>query len=106
MIELKVVIDVPAAERPAFIPVLRDLMQKSQAEAGCVYYRFTTDLDNDNRFHLTEEWASEDALRTHMKTPHLAQFVVTLVSINGAIETVARIGELTPYQLRRAKENA
>src|SRR3546814_7251212 len=41
--------------------LLRRTMAGSQAEEGCLIYRFTADLDDPRLFHLVELWESEAA---------------------------------------------
>jgi quinol monooxygenase YgiN len=50
----------------------------SQVESGCPYYRFSADLERPTTFYLTEEWDSEDALQSHLRAPHFAEFVADL----------------------------
>jgi quinol monooxygenase YgiN len=48
------------------------MQQLSQAEPGCRCYRFYTDLEDPNCFRIFEEWESEEALKAHFQTPHMA----------------------------------
>ena len=45
-----------------------------EAEEGCVTYRFYTDLVQPDLFRVFEVWQSDAALKTHFKTPHMAEF--------------------------------
>jgi quinol monooxygenase YgiN len=55
----------------------------SEAEDGCITYRFTADLSDPNLFHLFECWDNEDAATTHMSTPHMADFVKLIGDVAG-----------------------
>lgn len=46
----------------------------SSAEDGCISYRFFQDLEMLTDFRLFEEWESQDALATHAKSSHIADF--------------------------------
>jgi quinol monooxygenase YgiN len=93
------------AHRSGFIASLCEMMRVSQAEPGCLHYRFSADLESVGRFYLTEEWASEDALQSHLRTPHFAAFLAQLDRCEAKRSTDARCGELAPYQLRRAEQS-
>ena len=47
----------------------------SEAEAGCIAYRFGADLADPNLFHLFECWESPEAMEAHMASPHMATFM-------------------------------
>jgi quinol monooxygenase YgiN len=85
-----------------FIEVLRVMMRSSQVEIGCLYYRFSADLERPTTFYLTEEWDSEDALQAHFRAPHFADFVAQLGKHYVQRKTESRGGILAPYQLRPA----
>ena len=97
MIQLKVTFEIPLSERAAFVAAAREVMQKSLAETGCVYYRFTADLDSERHFHLMEEWASDEALQAHRRTPHFLAFVAQLGKIRATRTSEARSGTLSPF---------
>lgn len=46
----------------------------SEAEAGCIRYRFSADLRDPDIFYLFEAWESADALKGHGQTSHMAEF--------------------------------
>lgn len=56
------------------VPVVRD-------EDGCIEYGHATDADTDlsttpraNIVTVIEKWSSEDALRAHLKAPHMVEY--------------------------------
>ena len=51
-----------------------DVMTATAEEAGCISYTFSADLSDRSKFHIFEEWESQDALDAHFKTPHMAVF--------------------------------
>lgn len=50
------------------------MIEATQKEEGCITYCFSVDITNQRKFRIYEEWASEEALAAHMKTPHMAEF--------------------------------
>jgi quinol monooxygenase YgiN len=63
----------PAQREPA-IEAVRELMQATRREAGCIAYTFSGDFEDPGCFHLFEEWESQAALEQHFKAPHMAKF--------------------------------
>ena len=47
---------------------------KSRAEAGCLDYSFSTELNDPTVIRIAERWADLDALAAHFKEPHMAEF--------------------------------
>lgn len=52
----------------------RDMMRDSRAEAGCLEYTFSADLDDPELYWLYEAWESEEALAAHYQTAHMLAF--------------------------------
>ena len=68
-------IDLDPAKRDSFIEVATECMEATRAEEGNEVYAFTADLSDPGRFYVIEQWASQEAMDTHMATPHLAAFM-------------------------------
>jgi quinol monooxygenase YgiN len=66
------------------------MQQLSQAEPGCRCYRFYTDLEDPNCFRIFEEWASEEALKAHFQTPHMAEFNAVLAKVLASKPNITR----------------
>ena len=60
--------------RAEALALAREIATRSQAEDGCLSYRFYADLDDPDTFLVFEEWRDEAALAAHFKTPHLLAF--------------------------------
>jgi len=56
------------------------MIEATQKEDGCILYRFYVDISDTKRFRIYEEWASQEALDAHFKTPHMAEFQKALAS--------------------------
>ena len=52
----------------------REMMSETRKEPGCLSYAFSADLEEPGRFLIFEEWESDDALRAHFASPHMARF--------------------------------
>jgi quinol monooxygenase YgiN len=49
---------------------LRELRDKSRAEAGCITFDVSRSVEDENVFVLYEEWQDQAALDFHYKTEH------------------------------------
>mgnify|MGYP000480589040 CR=1 FL=1 len=74
MIVVNAIIESTEESISALKSVLADMEQASRAESGCVDYTFSVELNNTCMLRITERWESMDALQTHFKAPHMAQF--------------------------------
>lgn len=50
------------------------MVEASEAETGCISYRFSVDILNPRRFRIYEEWESEEALAAHAASDHMAEW--------------------------------
>ena len=50
---------------------LRDLIEGSHAEAGCLNYALHRDNNDPNAFVLVEVWTSQVALDAHLQQPYV-----------------------------------
>ena len=91
MILVTGIIDVDPDQREAFIAAAQAAMEPTRAEDGCEHYAFSADLDDPGRFHVSERWASEEAMTAHMASPHLAAFM-------GAMGGLVRGASLTKWE--------
>ena len=75
------------ADRTAYVTRTRAILDAVRAEAGCLEYRLLgdaeTDWDRPQRFGartlwMLERWASVEALKAHLETPHMKAFGPTV----------------------------
>ena len=52
----------------------REMMGETRKEDGCISYTFSADLEEAGRFRIFEEWQTDEALRAHFASPHMARF--------------------------------
>ncbi|MBY8974737.1 antibiotic biosynthesis monooxygenase [Rhodobacteraceae bacterium NNCM2] len=48
------------------------VIEATRAEPGCRLYTFSRQVDAPDTIRIFEIWESEEALRAHFKTPHMA----------------------------------
>lgn len=78
MIVVTGVIEVEAEDVWPATTAAAKMIEASEAEPGCISYRFSVDIMNSRRFRIYEEWESEDALKAHFASPHMAEFQARL----------------------------
>lgn len=66
------IIDFDPAKRDAAIAAVTACMEATRAEQGCEHYTFSGDFTDPGRMYVSEQWASQAAMDSHMATPHLA----------------------------------
>ncbi len=71
-----------AGKRDELVRIGEKVAAASRAEPGCINYRLYEATDLDNQFVFVEEWESDDALKQHFATSHIAEF---MQAIPGAI---------------------
>jgi quinol monooxygenase YgiN len=64
-----------ADKREQLITLGQAVALASRAETGCISYRLYEDSERANDFVFVEEWESDEALREHFATPHIAEFM-------------------------------
>lgn len=67
-----------AEKRGELVRLAQALVTASRRDEGCISYRFYEDTEIANDFVFIEEWESDDALREHFATPHIAEFMRTV----------------------------
>ena len=67
-------IEIDASSKDAANAAAIVMMRETAKEAGCALYRFAWDMEFPNRIIIVEEWASEDALKAHFASLHMAAF--------------------------------
>ncbi len=75
-------ISVKPGHVPAFLEIFKSNVPRVRAEAGCIEYCPTVDLPADlppqkldgNVVTVVEKWDSLEALRDHLKAPHMASY--------------------------------
>lgn len=50
------------------------MSRATEREAGCLSYRFYSDVEDPDTFFVFEEWESAEALAAHFETSHMKVF--------------------------------
>ena len=61
--------------KESLMPMFKELVSGSRAEAGNIMYDMTEHLDNPNHLFIIETWASEAAIAIHNESEHFQNFV-------------------------------
>lgn len=64
-----------AANHDRVVTALRELTSATRAEPGNISYVFAADLETPGVFHVTEQWASQEAFDEHNSSPHMSAFM-------------------------------
>src|SRR4051794_25904768 len=84
MIHVIATIHTVPGERDAFLSAFRELVPKVRAEHGCLEYVPALDVESGNPAQpeirtdvvtVIEKWHDLDALRKHLDSPNLAEFI-------------------------------
>ena len=62
----------------AFLAATKDLIEKSNAEEGCISYALYQDPHDRTKFLFFEEWKNQAAVDFHFSTEHFQKFGATL----------------------------
>lgn len=77
------IIEVKPGKRAEFAEIFKANVPNVLAENGCVFYDPVVDFDSgvggqaplrENAVTVMEKWASLDALKAHLKAPHMATY--------------------------------
>ena len=92
-------IDFDPAKRDAAIAAVKTAMTDTLTEDGCEGYTFSGDLENEGRFIINEQWASQEAMDTHMQTPHLAALMASWGNVGVTGASLTKWDGATPSKL-------
>lgn len=71
------------------------MSEASRAEPGCLRYYCAQDVGDPNTLVLVEEWATDEALQTHLSSPAFAAFVEIIRPALSESPTITRFGDAT-----------
>ncbi|MBC8530500.1 putative quinol monooxygenase [Gehongia tenuis] len=64
--------------KAAYIAAARELIEKSQAEPGCLTYDLYEDLNDPSTLTMIEFWKDQAAIDAHNASPHFTTIVPKL----------------------------
>jgi len=62
----------PAEAMETAGPMMRQVMEATRAEDGCIEYNYAEDVLDPGLIRVSEVWESRAQLDAHLKTPHMA----------------------------------
>lgn len=72
----------------------------TEAEDGCIAYRFSVDVTDPDLLHISERWRDQAALTAHFTAPHMATFNAALAQAQPlSIDVVAHDAPAGPRPL-------
>ena len=83
MIHVIATVTVKSGKRDAFVAEFKRIVPLVHAEAGCIEYGPTVDIDSgmsvqgplrENIAVIVEKWGSLNALKAHTQAPHMADY--------------------------------
>ena len=92
-------IDFDPAKRDDAIAAVTACMAATRAEEGNEGYVFSGDLEDEGRFHVTEHWASQEAIDAHMATPHMATLMGAMGTFGVTAASLTKWDGATPSKL-------
>ena len=92
-------IDFDPAKRDEAIAAVTACMEATRAEDGCEHYAFSGDFADPGRMYVSEQWASQEAMDTHMATPHLAALMGAMGSLGVTAASLTKWEGATPSKL-------
>jgi quinol monooxygenase YgiN len=92
-------IDLDPANRDQAIATFNECMAGTRAEDGCESYTFSADLEDPGRFHVSEQWASQEAMDAHMAGPSLAALMTAMGTLGVTGASLTKWEGATPSKL-------
>jgi quinol monooxygenase YgiN len=74
-------ITLDAAKRAQLEAAFDRMRAATLKETGCLEYQAYTDRKDASTVLMFEKWESEEALRAHFATPHMAEFGAALAQV-------------------------
>ena len=74
-------IKVPSEHAETVCELLTQLVEPSNAEAGCMMFELYRDSDDANHFFIMEKWQDQQAIEFHQQTPHFQTVVPQILAL-------------------------
>lgn len=81
MITIIVNLKVKEDKKADFIKIMKELVENSREEEGCVSYDLYESNADSNSSVLVEHWMSQEAIDSHNKTNHFTSMIPKLKEI-------------------------
>ena len=80
MVVVNVVVEIDPQQLDAMKEGIAAMESASRAEAGCLDYTFSVELNDASKLRITEKWETMDALAAHFQAPHMGAFQALMAS--------------------------
>jgi quinol monooxygenase YgiN len=88
MIVVHVEVEIDLAKEEQARAAALVMQEATQAEPGCVSYRFVQAVDDPSRIFVLEAWEDQAAMDAHGQTEHLGEFLVAMAEVVAGPVTV------------------
>jgi len=81
------------------VEAICSLMEATQAEEGCIDYVLSADPLSPGVIRIFEKWESDEAIKNHMRAPHMADFQGKISNFGVTAMSVDRFDGATQSKL-------
>jgi quinol monooxygenase YgiN len=87
---------VKAENAEKYLELNREMIELTHKnDAGCIAYALHRDQANPEHFAMLEEWESQDALDSHLKSAHFGRLIPQIVTLSDQ----SKQGGINQYEL-------
>jgi quinol monooxygenase YgiN len=79
VVQVEVVVEPGSASK--VVDAVKAMETATRKEPGCLKYAFAVDISDPGMIRVIERWASMDAIKAHMASPHMADFNRAIVAL-------------------------
>ncbi|KXL52727.1 putative monooxygenase YcnE [Anaerotignum neopropionicum] len=65
---------VPQKNKEAFLQVAEKLVSETRKEAGCIFYDFVKDSNEENVYYFVEKYTDQEAVEAHKNSEHFVTY--------------------------------
>lgn len=95
-----VYIEVVPSQREEFLKIMKEVLEASQKEEGCLEYTLWADLYSPNVFFLYEEYKDMNAFMEHQNSAHFKKFDAARKAMSGLVMRGKHINVASAEQKR------
>ena len=110
MIVIKITMNVIPAKQLEMMQTLLSMIEPTGKETGCLSYAIFSDIEDQNRFCLLEEWKTREDLDQHIASPRFGVLLGTKALLREPlaiqIHTVSRSEGIDAIRTARGKKTA
>lgn len=77
--------------KDAFLTLVKELVEKSAEEDGCIEYRLFVDRTDDTHFVFVEEWEDMEKVEAHRNSEHFQRIAPQLAAFLAKPGSITRM---------------